>query len=88
MKIEQGNTYIFVKKMTASVSPPFKGKVEEVTETTYLIDNMDNSNRPIRYQRDKFDKEYKTLETVSTKEDEINQLKKYLLESGKCTRSQ
>lgn len=73
MELKQGNTYIFVKKDVSYTQTPFKGKVEEVTDTTYLIHNLDN-NVTTRYQRERFDSDYKTLETTSTKDEEVKKL--------------
>ena len=42
MEIKQYNTYIFEGKRAATTSP-FKGKVEEVTDTTYLVTNLDTN---------------------------------------------
>lgn len=74
MKLEKGGTYILIKEFMEYNQTPFKAKVLEVTETTYLIHYLD-TDRKERHKIDKFDIDHKILETVSTLKDELERIK-------------
>lgn len=62
MEIKQHNTYIF-KYQKAAHRVPFKAIVKEVTDTTYLIENLD-TEIIFRTDKDSFDNDYKAVELI------------------------
>ena len=63
MNLKLNYIYIFDKESIFR-SDPFKGKVIEVTETTYVISNLDTKAK-IRYLKSEFDSSYVILEEIS-----------------------
>ena len=62
MEIKQQNTYIF-KYQKAGHRSPFKGLVKEITQTTYLIENLD-SGAEFRTDIESFNSDYKAVELI------------------------
>ena len=69
--LKVGRTYIFDSSWPRT-SNPFKGRIEEVTEKTVLINNLD-SNAAFRLTKGAFEENYEVLETML--EDDINDIK-------------
>ena len=69
--LEVGRTYIFDNNWIR-VSSPFKGRVEELTEKTVLVKNLD-ANSVFRTTLGEFNNNYEVIETML--EDDINDIK-------------
>jgi hypothetical protein len=66
LKLEQGISYIFKDRYVSTV---YKGKVLDITETTYLIEWELRSKQ--RYLKDDFNYKYQAIESLQL---EINKL--------------
>lgn len=62
MELKQNNTYIF-EWQRAFDFPPFKGRVEEMTETSVIIENLD-TDQIKRYGKKDFNSNWKAVELV------------------------
>lgn len=69
--LEAGRTYIFDNNWVRT-SSPFKGRIEELTEKTVLIRNL-NADSVFRVTLNEFNGSYQVIETML--EDDINDIK-------------
>lgn len=81
IKITKGSTYIFVGKKAMTRNEYSKFKILEVTDTTYLIKNID-ADRSFRIGIVDFNYDYKPVEVISSFYFTFKKFKKFMEEIG------
>lgn len=77
MEITAGSIYIFKGKKASNDKTYNKFKILEVTDTTYLIKNIDTETE-FRCGKVEFNYDYKPVEVIETNEQRLDKLIKQL----------